>query len=113
MENKMHCLILDLKDDPALICEYEAYHQKIWPEIEKSILDSGIEKMEIFRAGNRLVMLMYVNKDFSFDAKAAADAANAKVREWEELMWKYQQALPFAEPGQKWVPASSIFKIGR
>ena len=40
---KRYYLALDLKDDPALISEYEKYHEKIWPEIEKSIKDSGIE----------------------------------------------------------------------
>jgi L-rhamnose mutarotase len=109
----MHCLILDLKDDLHLIGEYEAYHQNVWPEVKKSILDSGIEKMEIFRAGNRLVMLMYVNETFSFEAKARADASNPKVQDWEELMWRYQQALPFAEKNQKWVPADKIFEINR
>jgi L-rhamnose mutarotase len=36
---KRYCLALDLKDDPALIAEYEVYHRKIWPEIERSIKD--------------------------------------------------------------------------
>ena len=107
----MHCLILDLKDDPALIREYEAYHQNVWPEIKKSIMDSGIEKMEIYRAGNRLVMLMHVNEMFSFEAKAQSDASNPKVQEWETLMWKYQQALPFAERDQKWVVMDKIFDL--
>lgn len=49
-----YCLALDLKDDPRLISEYEAYHNNVWPEILKSIKDSGITSMEIFRAGNRL-----------------------------------------------------------
>lgn len=108
----MHCLVLDLKDDPQLIREYEAYHQKVWPEIEESIRGSGIEKMEIFRAANRLVMLMHVGEKFSFEAKAQSDESNPKVQEWEALMWKYQQALPFAGENQKWVPAIKIFEIG-
>lgn len=113
MNTTMHCLILDLKDDPQLIEEYEAYHKNIWPEVRKSILDSGIEKMEIFRAGNRLVMLMHVNATFSFEAKAQSDASSSKVQEWEELMWKYQQALPFASKNEKWVQANRIFEISK
>lgn len=108
---KRYCLALDLKDDPMLIAEYEAYHQKVWPEILKSITDSGIEQMEIYRTGNRLFMIMEVNNAFSFDAKSKADAANAKVQEWETLMWNYQQALPFAKPGEKWVLMEKIFKL--
>ena len=41
--NRRYCLTLDLKNDPALIAEYKRYHQNIWPEITKSIKDSGIE----------------------------------------------------------------------
>ena len=108
---KRYTLALDLKDDPQLIAEYENYHQNIWPEIKKSIVDSGIEQMEIYRAGNRLFMIMEVDDSFSFEAKDKADAANPKVQEWESLMWKYQQAIPAAKPGEKWVLMDKIFSL--
>jgi len=108
---KRYCLALDLKNDPALIAEYEVYHRKIWPEIEKSIKDSGIESMEIYRTGNRLFMIMETKDDFSFENKSNADAINIKVQEWEQLMWKYQQALPHAKPGEKWILMNKIFEL--
>ena len=107
---KRYCLALDLKDDAALIAGYEEYHRSVWPEIIKSIKDSGIEQMEIYRTGNRLFMIMEVNDDFSFEKKAMADAANDKVQQWEQLMWKYQQALPASKPGEKWVLMKKIFE---
>jgi L-rhamnose mutarotase len=45
--NRRFCLTLDLKGDPKLIAEYRRYHEKIWPEITRSIKDSGIEALEI------------------------------------------------------------------
>ena len=54
---------------------------------------------------------MEVNDTFSFEAKAKADAANPKVREWEELMWTFQKPLPGAKPGEKWLPMERIFKL--
>ena len=108
---KRHCLAVDLKNDPNLIAEYEAHHQQVWPEIKKSILDAGIETLEIYRIENRLFMIMEVNDTFSFEQKQQADEANPKVQEWETLMWKYQQALPFARPGEKWVLMSKIFDL--
>jgi L-rhamnose mutarotase len=33
------------------------------------------------------------------------------VQEWEELMWKYQQAIPGAKPGEKWVLMNKIFEL--
>jgi L-rhamnose mutarotase len=106
-----YCLALDLIDDPALIAEYEKWHRDVWPEIFDSIASSGIEQMEIYRAGNRLFMIMEVNAGFSFEKKAAADAGNQKVQDWEKLMWKFQQPLPFAKPGEKWVLMDKIFQL--
>lgn len=111
MQMKRHCLALDLKDDPSLIAEYEKYHQQVWPEIIDSIKDSGIEVLDIYRTGNRLFMIIEADENFSFEKKATADAANPKVQEWEELMWKFQQALPGTKPGGKWVLMEKIFEL--
>jgi L-rhamnose mutarotase len=108
---KRICLTLDLKDDPSLIAEYEKYHEKIWPEITRSIEQAGIEDLEIYRLGTRMFMIMEVNEQFSGEAKARADAENPKVREWEELMWRFQRPLPEAKPGEKWLPMKKIFSL--
>lgn len=108
---KRYCLALDLKDDPALIAEYEKYHEAIWPEIKESILVSGIIQMEIYRLENRLFMMMDTDDSFSFERKAAMDAANAKVQEWETLMWKYQEPLKNSAPGEKWRLMTKIFEL--
>ena len=104
-------LTLDLKNDPRLIAEYEKHHQNVWPEILESIKESGIEQMEIHRSGNRLFMVMQTISTFSFSKKAEMDANNPKVQEWEKLMWKYQQALPTAKPGEKWLLMDKIFSL--
>jgi L-rhamnose mutarotase len=105
------CLTLDLKDDPKLIAEYKRYHEKIWPEITRSIKDSGIEDMEIYLLGARMFMIMEVNEAFSFQGKAKADELNPTVQQWEKLMWRYQQALPQAKAGEKWLLMELIFKL--
>ncbi len=108
---KRYCLALDLKDDTELISIYKEYHENVWPEIIKSIKDSGIEKLDIFHVANRLFMIMEVNTTFSFEAKQRLDENNAKVQEWETLMWKYQKALPTAKPGEKWLLMERIFEL--
>ena len=92
-----------------MIAEYEAHHRKISSEILKTIKDSGVARMELFRAGNRMFMIMEVADTFSFDEKDKVDRSNPAVQEWENLMWKYQQALPFAKTGEKWVLMKKIF----
>ena len=106
-----YCLALDLQPDPALIAEYEEWHRAIWPEIKKSILDGGITNMEIYRLENRLFMIMETGPDFSWEKKAAMDAANPAVGRWEELMWKYQVAIPGGKPGEKWRLMERIFTL--
>lgn len=108
---KRYTLALDLVDDKVLIKEYEDYHTAIWPEIKTSIVDAGILDMEIYRFENRLFMIMEVNDDFSFEKKSIMDADNPKVQEWEALMWEYQQAIPGAQAGEKWVLMNKIFQL--
>jgi L-rhamnose mutarotase len=110
---KRYCLAVDLVDDPSLIAEYEHWHksENAWPEIKKSIKDSGITNMEIYRTGNRLFMIMETVDDFSFQRKTEMDASNQKVQEWESLMWKFQKPMPWSKPGEKWILMENIFQL--
>lgn len=112
MKNKMrYCLALDLVNEAEKIAAYEACHKEVWPEIITSIKKSGIQSMEIYRVENRLFMIIETDDSFSFEAKSIADAQNPRVQEWEKLMWNYQQALPFAKPGEKWILMNKIFNV--
>jgi L-rhamnose mutarotase len=109
---KMYCLALDLKDDPALIEEYKRYHQPdiIWPEVMENIRTHGVLSEEIFLLGTRMVMVLQTTDDFSFEQKAALDKVNPSMQAWEELMWRFQKAVPQAKPGEKWVLMEKIFE---
>jgi L-rhamnose mutarotase len=111
METRKYYLFCDLIDDEKLISEYKDYHKNVWPEIIKSIKDSGIVNMEIYNKGNRLFMVMEVNDTFSFEKKSSMDTNNPKVQEWETLMWNYQQKAPIAKEGEKWLLLDEIFKL--
>lgn len=111
MNNKRYCYALDLIDDPERIKEYEEIHKSIWPEIKKSILDAGITVMDLYRTGNRLFMIMEVDNNFSFEKKDAMDKANPIVQKWEDFMWTFQQSIPSAKPGEKWVLMKQIFSL--
>lgn len=108
---KRYCLTVDLKDDPKAIAAYEEYHRAVWPEILQSLEDSGILSMQIYRLRTRMFMIIETSDDFSFERKAAMDAENAKVREWEELMQQFQQSLPWERPDDpwKWKPMDLVF----
>jgi L-rhamnose mutarotase len=110
---KRYCLALDLIDDPQSIAEYEHWHKKEnWrPEIGESITGAGITSMELYRTGNRLFMIMETDDTFTFEKKAAMDNANPKVQDWENFVWKFQQPLPWAAAGEKWVLMEKIFEL--
>lgn len=99
--------LLDLVDDPEKIAQYEAWHTKVWPEVLENLQARGIRKCQIFRAGNRLAMLLESDAPTSSDGRGSD--VPQRVTEWEELMSQFQQPLPFAQPGEKWVLANRIF----
>ena len=110
--SQRHCLTLDLKNDLHLISEYRRYHQKIWPEITKSLRDSGIEDMEIYLLGTRMFMIIETIDWFSFAKKAELDRNNPKVMEWEELMGQFQQPISKdPRPEERWLPMERVFKF--
>ncbi len=104
---------LDLRNDPVLIEEYERWHrpEHIWPTTLQSLRSSGIEEFAIYRCGNRLVQVLQVAPGFSLEENRAAGSTNPNVLAWEEFMWQFQQALPFAPAGQKWVPMARVFSL--
>jgi len=108
---RRYALALDLVDDKDMIAEYDAHHQSIWPEIKQSILESGVLVMDIYRFENRLFMIMEVEDNFSFEQKNEMDKMNTVVQRWEALMWKYQSAIPGANPDEKWVIMKQIFEL--
>jgi L-rhamnose mutarotase len=107
-----HLLALDLKDDAALIAQYEAHHRRIWPEIAQHLRHHGVTGMEIYRLGTRMAMVMETD-DAVYDAAAMAAAMenDLKVREWEELMWRFQAPTPWTPAGQKWIAMEKIFDL--
>ncbi|MFA0922354.1 L-fucose mutarotase [Xanthomonas fragariae] len=107
------CYVLDLHDDPQLIAEYERWHQptEVWPEVVASLRKAGILALEIFRSGDRLVMLMEVGAGYDPAAKAARDASDPRIQAWEDLMWRFQKPLPGSAPGEKWREAERIFAL--
>lgn len=108
-----HVFLLDLKEDPVLIERYKAWHRPgaVPPKVLASIRAAGVQSMEIFQLGDRLVMLVTVDETYSPEAKAASDAADPAVRAWETLMSEFQKPLPMAGPGEKWLEASRIFRL--
>jgi L-rhamnose mutarotase len=106
-------LALDLVDDAELITQYESWHQPgtTPATIIGSIRAAGIQSMEIYRAGNRMFMLIEADDSYSDESKARADAANPDVQRWTALMKHFQKPVPAAGPDGTWVRMSRIFRL--
>lgn len=107
-----HVLALDLKDDAALIAEYEAHHRAVWPEVLAHLKRQGVTGMTIHRLGTRLVMVMDTD-DAVFDAARMDEASRTDpvLVRWETLMWTYQAPTPWTPAGRKWMPMAKIFDL--
>lgn len=106
------CFALDLLDDAASIAEYERLHQPggVWPAVIDDIRRQGIESMQIWRTGNRLLMVVEAAADYP---RPRSDQVAAMVDQWEALVGQLQQRLPHAAGGEKWVLMHLIFDLAQ
>ena len=109
---KILCFTTHLVNDEKLIEEYKYHHRNLWPGLAEHTVRSGINSLELYNTGNRLVMIYEVDDNFD-PAKEAEipDELKLKNREWQKLMSKFQKPLPQAKPGEVWVEMEEIFDL--
>lgn len=100
--------LLDLAD-PALAGAYADWHKpgRVPHEVLADIIAAGVEVMEIYRLGDRLVMITQSAPDADPQARVASAASQA----WEVQMDAFQKPLAAAPPGVKWAKAERIFSL--
>jgi L-rhamnose mutarotase len=109
---KRHVLTLDLREGDGVVEAYCAHHRAIWPEVARSLRAVGVDALDIYRLGRRLVMVLETADDFDLDASFARHAASdPRCAEWEDLMKTFQQAPPGAPPGRLWTLMEPVFHL--
>ena len=104
----------NLKDDPAVVEAYARHHHDVWPEVQASLRNSGVEQMDIYLLGRRLVMVVETRDDIDYGEVFAAHASSSpRVAEWERLMKSLQEPPPEAGAGDWWVPMQPVFHLNR
>lgn len=103
---------LDLVDDPQLIAEYVEHHRAVWPEVLQGLHAIGIRSMRIWRHHTRLFMIVETDDDFD-PQRYQRYAEDARARQWDELMRRYQCLPPGADPATTtwWSPMEEIFNL--
>jgi L-rhamnose mutarotase len=104
---------LDLKNDPKLIAEYEAYHQVVWKDVLAAIRHVGILDMKIYRLENHMFMYMTTEDDYDIHAAAQYFKQDPSSIKWEALMDRFQQRLACANEGEKWVEMQCCFDLNQ
>lgn len=110
---KQYIQTLDLVDDPELVKFYIEAHRsdKIWPEIVAGIKEVGITRMDIFRNGTRLVMILEMPDSVDKDAAFARLATLPRQQEWEEYVGRCQMCGSNDSSAEKWRPMDQIFSL--
>lgn len=102
---------LDLREAPGVVDAYVEHHARVWPEVEASLRRIGIERMDIYLLGRRLVMVMDTVDTFDPDAAFVTHLADPKCREWEELMKTFQQRVPGARDREWWAEMIQVYQL--
>lgn len=109
---KYYGLALDLRDDPALIETYKAYHREPWPEPLRGLEAVGVLGMKIFLLGSRLFMYIETVDEFDMDTAFAEYARQTpKAGEWDALMRTFQQKAPGAGGDEWWALMEPVFDL--
>lgn len=110
---KRYVQTMELKDDAALIAEYQRRHSQgeAWPEILEGIRQVAILDMQIFILGTQLVMIVETPLDFDWDSAMARLATLPRQQEWEDYMAIFQQCKPGATSDEKWQMMRRMFYL--
>jgi L-rhamnose mutarotase len=107
-----YVLTLDLDPDPRKIAAYERHHRRVWPEVVRSLRRVGVRRMDIYRMGARLAMILEVKDGFDRRRDFAAHvASDPRCAEWEALMKTLQRRAPGAARGEWWALMKPVFHM--
>lgn len=102
----------NLRDDPAVVEAYLRHHQRVWPEVQASLLRVGVERMDIYLLGRRLVMIVEMHEGLDYRSAFTAHAASSpRVAEWERLMKTLQEPVPDARVDEWWAAMAPVFHL--
>ena len=108
----MTVLTINLKDDPEIVEHYRRYHREVWPEVQDSLRRAGVERMDIYLLGRRLVMVVEMRDRLDYRAAFKNHAASSpRVVQWEQLMKSLQEPVADAPAGEWWAVMEPVFHM--
>jgi L-rhamnose mutarotase len=108
----MTVFTINLKDHPGIVETYRRYHRDVWPEVQQSLRRAGVQRMDIFLLGRRLVMVVEMRDGVDYRTAFKAHAASSpRVAEWEHLMKSLQEPPPEAAQDEWWAVMEPVFHL--
>jgi L-rhamnose mutarotase len=111
---RRHVFTLNLKDDPGVADTYTRHHRDVWPEVQASLREAGVEQMDIYLLGRRLVMVVEMREGLDYRTAFASHASSSqRVAEWERLMTSLQEPPAEARAGEWWAAMEPVFHLNQ
>ena len=110
--SRRHVFTVNLKDDPGVVDLYKRHHREVWPEVQESLGRVGVQQMDIYLLGRRLVMVVEMRDGLDYRAAFRTHASSSeRVAEWERLMQSLQEPPAEARDGEWWAAMEPVFHL--
>ena len=105
------CLVAAAPQDEALLAEYAHIHEpaNIPASTIRALRRSGIHDCRIYKAEDRLIMIIEAEDGFSMQRAAALNAGDEEVQSWNRRIASLLQGS--AAAGPLWVEAARLFDL--
>lgn len=104
---------VNVKAEPGVVEMYRDHHRNVWPEVEASLRHAGVERMDIYLLGRRLVMVVETRDGLDYRTAFEKHASSSgRVIEWERLMKSLQEPPAEARAGEWWALMEPVFHLG-
>lgn len=109
----MRCVFtVNLRDEPGIVDTYVRHHREVWPDVQASLRNAGVDEMDIYLLGHRLVMVVEMRDGIDYRTAFRAHAASTpRVAEWERLMQSLQTPAEEARAGEWWAVMEPVFHL--
>ena len=109
-----YVLTVNLRDEPGIVETYSRHHRDVWPEVQASLRRAGVEQMDIYLLGRRLVMVVEMRDGVDYRSAFETHVASTpKVAEWERLMASLQERTAEARADEWWAVMEPVFHLNQ
>lgn len=102
-----YVLTANMRKDPIKQQQYLDYHlnqRAEWPEVAQGFCHAGFERLQLFRNGRQLMLVISIPKGKNLDGlNPKTIENNPRMVEWNKRMANFQEGIEDAPKGETWV----------